>query len=91
MNSLVLVSVLLAASPAFAQQNAPASDPPARPALEKGVFHDPWDVMPVTIPYKNRSDAIKDSARPGQPSPLNPSCEGMTGDACARAAVQPRA
>jgi len=91
MKLLFLVAALLAASPASAQQNAPASDPPARPAPEKGAFHDPWDVMPATVPYKNRSDALKDSKVPGQPSPLNPSCEGMTGDACTRAAAQPRA
>ena len=91
MKSLVLVAALLAASPASAQQNAPASDPRSGPAPQKGAFHDPWDDMPATVPYKNRADALKDTEVPGQPSPLNPSCEGLTGDACTRAAAQPRA
>jgi len=44
----------------------------------------PWDVVPPTPPYKNLSDEIKSTSRPGQPSALNPSCAGMTGDQCVR-------
>ena len=46
----------------------------------------PWDVVPPTAPQKSIADEIKATARPGQPSPLNPSCEGKTGDACVRSA-----
>ena len=44
----------------------------------------PWDVVPPTPPYKNLADEITATSRPGQPSPLNPSCAGMTGDQCVR-------
>ena len=44
----------------------------------------PWDLVPPTPPYKNLADEIKATSRPGQPSPLNPSCAGMTGDQCVR-------
>ena len=44
----------------------------------------PWDVVPPTPPYKNLADEIKATPRQGQPSPLNPSCAGMTGDQCVR-------
>jgi hypothetical protein len=43
----------------------------------------PWDVVPPA-PYKNLADEIKATSRPGQPSALNPSCAGMTGDQCVR-------
>jgi hypothetical protein len=44
----------------------------------------PWDVVPPTPPYKSEADAVKAATPPGQPSNLNPSCAGMTGDACIR-------
>jgi hypothetical protein len=44
----------------------------------------PWDLVPPTPPYKNLADEIKATSRPGQPSALNPSCAGMTGDQCVR-------
>jgi len=44
----------------------------------------PWDLVPPTPPYKNLADGIKATSQPGQPSPLNPSCSGMTGDQCVR-------
>jgi hypothetical protein len=44
----------------------------------------PWDDVPPTVPYKNLADAVEATSQPGQPSALNPSCAGMTGDACAR-------
>jgi hypothetical protein len=44
----------------------------------------PWDVVPATTPDKSLADDIKAASRPGQPSPLNPSCAGMTGDQCVR-------
>lgn len=50
------------------------------------VQANPWDQVPNTAPYKNLADAVKASTQPGQPSALNPSCEGMTGDACTRSA-----
>jgi hypothetical protein len=47
------------------------------------VQANPWDeVQPP--PYKNLADAVKATGEPGRASPLNPSCEGMTGDACVR-------
>jgi len=46
----------------------------------------PWDETPRTAPYKNLADAVKATTQPGQPSTLNPSCEGMSGDACVRSA-----
>lgn len=95
MKSLVLLAALLIASPALAQSNAPAPNPPATNApasvsQPSQPIHDPWDDVPATVPYKNVADAIKDSARPGEPSPLNPSCEGMTGEQCVRAAEKPQ-
>lgn len=45
----------------------------------------PWDVASQTPPYKNLAEEIKATSKPGQASALNPSCEGMTGDACVRA------
>ena len=53
-------------------------------AASTSVQANPWDVVPPTTPYKNIADAVKASTKPGQPSALNPSCEGMTGDACTR-------
>jgi hypothetical protein len=44
----------------------------------------PWDLVPPTPPYKNLADEIKATSQPGQPSALNPSCAGMTGDQCVR-------
>jgi hypothetical protein len=44
----------------------------------------PWDLVPSTAPYKNVADAVQATSRPGQPSALNPSCAGMTGDQCVR-------
>jgi hypothetical protein len=44
----------------------------------------PWDVVPPTPPYKNLADEIMATSKPGQSSALNPTCEGMTGDACVR-------
>jgi hypothetical protein len=49
----------------------------------------PWDVVPPTPPYKNLADEIKATSRPGQPSALNPSCAGMTGDQCVRSEQSP--
>lgn len=46
----------------------------------------PWDLVPDQPPYKSLADSIKATAQPGQASPLNPSCEGMTGDACVKSA-----
>ena len=43
----------------------------------------PWDQVPPS-PNKNLADDIKATSRPGQPSALNPSCAGMTGDECVR-------
>jgi hypothetical protein len=44
----------------------------------------PWDLVPPTPPYKNLADELKATARPGQPSALNPTCAGMTGEQCIR-------
>ena len=46
----------------------------------------PWDVAPKAVPYKNVADAVKATSEPGKPSALNPSCAGMTGDACTKEA-----
>jgi len=46
----------------------------------------PWDDVPRTPPHKKLADAVKANSQPGQPSALNPSCEGMTGDACTKSA-----
>jgi hypothetical protein len=43
----------------------------------------PWDVTPPS-PQRNLADSLKATSKPGQASPLNPSCEGKTGDACVR-------
>ena len=53
-------------------------------ATSTSVPANPWDLVPPTPPYKNLADEIKATSRPGQPSPLNPSCAGMTGDQCVR-------
>jgi len=47
------------------------------------VRANPWDVTPPA-PYRNLADSLKATSKPGQASPLNPSCEGKTGDACVR-------
>jgi len=44
----------------------------------------PWDVVPPTPPHKNLADELKATSPPGQPSALNPSCAGMTGEQCVR-------
>ena len=46
----------------------------------------PWDVTPATAPYKAAAQTVKQATPPGQPSNLNPSCAGMTGEQCAKAA-----
>src|SRR5204863_7196640 len=50
-----------------------------------GAQANPWDQVPTTAPYKNLADSLQATSKPGQASPLNPSCEGQTGDACVRA------
>lgn len=55
-------------------------------AITTAAQANPWDVVPPTAPQKSVADQIKATAQPGQPSPLNPSCEGKTGDACVRSA-----
>ena len=88
----LFIGALVAAAPAFGQANSPPpppgnTPPPAQPVP---AMHDPWDMLPATVPYRNIADAVEKSAVPGQPSPLNPSCEGMTGDACVKAEQRPR-
>src|SRR5690349_13866707 len=48
--------------------------------------HDPWDVVPPMVPYRNLADEVKATSKPGQASPLNPNCEGKTDDAIDRRA-----
>ena len=47
------------------------------------VRANPWDVTPPS-PYRNLADSLKATSGPGRASALNPSCEGMRGDACVR-------
>lgn len=57
-------------------------------AASTSAHANPWDQVPQTPPYKNVADAVKATTPPGQPSALNPSCAGMTGDQCTRSAEQ---
>jgi hypothetical protein len=97
MKQVLFAGMLLVSAPALTQgatsraANTPAPMPenlvqpgPRQPA------HDPWDVVPAMAPYRNWADALKEAAKPGEASPLNPSCEGKTGDACVRSLEAPK-
>jgi hypothetical protein len=99
MKHVLFIGMLLASVPALAQSQratSPATNapPPAAeepiPSAARQPSHDPWDVVPVIAPYRNLADALKAGAEPGEASPLNPSCEGKTGDACVRSVEPPK-
>ena len=100
MKYLVFLVALVITAPVFGQTKgtSPAvtsnSPPVAAGVAQMGTSSDqtssnPWDVLPAAAPYRNLADALKANAGPGQPSPLNPTCEGMTGDECVRSANRP--
>jgi hypothetical protein len=97
MKQVLFVGMLLVSAPALTQgprsraANTPA--PMAKNLVQPGPrqpSHDPWDVVPSMAPYRNLADALKEAAKPGEASPLNPSCEGKTGDACVRSVEAPK-
>src|SRR5437763_14756679 len=99
MKQVLFVGMLLVSAPALTHTQgatSPAANTPA-PMAENFVqpvprqpSHDPWDVVPAIAPYRNLADALKEAAKPGEASPLNPSCEGKTGDACVRSGEAPK-
>lgn len=99
MKYLLFIVALVISAPVLGQAKgtipATASPPPvavgvARPAPSADqASSNPWDIVPAVVPYRNLADALKENAGPGQPSPLNPTCEGMTGEACVRSSNQP--
>lgn len=85
MKHVLFIGTLLVSAPALAQ----IPPQPGRTTLQpKGepaqTPSNPWDVVPAAAPYRNLAEAIKATSKPGEASPLNPSCEGETGDACVR-------
>lgn len=99
MKYLLFIVALVISAPVLGQAKgtipATASPPPvavgvARPGMSADqASSNPWDIVPAVVPYRNLADALKESSGPGQPSPLNPTCEGMTGEACVRSSNQP--
>jgi hypothetical protein len=96
MKYLVLIGALVVTTPALGQTKGTtrAAPPVAVTAGQLGTSaaqtsSNPWDSLPAVAPYRNLAEAIKESSGPGQPSPLNPTCEGMTGDACVRSGNRP--
>jgi len=101
MQYLSLISALLVSAPVLAQTQSGTTpvtnalpraadniiQPPSGP---NQTLSNPWDIVPPMVPYRNLADEIKAASKPGQASPLNPSCEGKTGDACVRSAEPPR-
>jgi len=90
----LLLSALVLSAPVLAQnedtqtpKNYEANSTKATP--HSSHTSNPWDVVPTTVPYKLVGEALLTTAKHGDPSPLNPSCAGMTGDACIRSASQP--
>jgi len=97
---IVFIGALVMTAPALGQTKGtvpavtinppPATTGLATPGASAGqTSSNPWDSLPALAPYRNLADALKQSSGPGQPSPLNPTCEGMTGDACVRSANRP--
>ena len=87
MHYLPLIGAILVSAPATGQtRSGTTADPNALPRATYNVVQqqnapgqpasNPWDIVPPTTPYRHIADEIKAAAKPGQPSPLNPSCEG---------------
>jgi hypothetical protein len=94
----LFIGILFVSGPALAQTQG-ATNPTANPPRPAGNLvqpgprqpsHDPWDVVPAIAPYRNWADGLKAASKPGEASPLNPSCEGKTGDACVRSVEPPK-
>ena len=79
---IFLVALALVAQP------TPDDPPPLADPRPRATSSNPWNSLPEVAPYQNLADSLKATAAPGQPSPLNPSCEGKTGDQCVRSAEQ---
>jgi hypothetical protein len=99
MNRPLFIGMLLVSAPALSQTQGATSPAAKTPLPAAGNLaqpdprqpsHDPWDIVPAIAPYRNWADALKTTSKPGEASPLNPSCEGKTGDACVRSEEPPR-
>ena len=99
MKHVLFIGMLFVSAPALTQtqganSSAANAPPPAANNLvqpsPRQASHDPWDVVPAMAPYRNLADALKEGWKSGEASPLNPSCEGKTGDACVRSAESPK-
>ena len=98
MKQIALMGTLLASAPALAQAQSTTPVTNAPPAASNFVEQqrpsqtssNPWDVVPPKVPYWNLVEEITATSKPGQPSPLNPSCAGKRGDECVRSAEAPK-
>ncbi len=99
MKLVSLIGALLVSGPALAQtQNTmPVTNAPppeavnfVQPKAPIQAAANPWDIVPPVAPYRNLADQIRATSKPGQASPLNPSCEGERGDQCVRSAEPPK-
>ena len=65
---------------------APRSEPTDTPATVLDAAPENARIAPPTSPDRELAEEIDAKAQPGQQSPINPSCEGKTGDDCVRSA-----
>jgi hypothetical protein len=99
MKLIILFGALLATAPTSAQtqtDKAPVTNVSPAPALVQPqgrpgqTSSNPWDSLPAMTPYRKLADEIKAGAKQGEQSPLNPGCQGKTGDECVRSAKPPK-
>ena len=85
MKHILFIGTILLSTQAIAQTSPQPRNTPVQPqSLPGQTSSNPWEDLPTVVPYRNLAEAIKATSKPREASPLNPSCEGMTGDACVR-------
>jgi hypothetical protein len=91
MNLIVLIGALIAAAPPVAQAGkAPITNAPPTPRAPSQTSSNPWDSLPAMTPYRKLAEEIRAEGKAGQASPLDPGCQGKTGDECVRSMEPPK-